>query len=34
MENMGPSSRLKKIFCNYNVSKDYQTVPSLNNNDI
>ena len=24
---------IKKIFCDYNVSKDYQTVPSLNNDD-
>ena len=23
-------NRIKKIFCNYNMSKEYQTVPSLN----
>ena len=28
------NSRIQKIFCDYNISKDYQTVPSLNNPDI
>ena len=27
-----PRNHLKKIFCEYNVSQDYQTVPSLNKN--
>jgi hypothetical protein len=26
-------NKIKKIFCDYNVSKDYKTVPSLNNNE-
>ena len=28
-----PRNRLNKIFCEYNISKDYQTVPALNNLD-
>ena len=28
------NNRIKKIFCDYNISKDYQTVPSLNNVNI
>ena len=28
------NNRIKKIFCEYNISKDYQTVPSLNNVNI
>jgi hypothetical protein len=26
-------NKINKIFCDYNISKDYQTVPSLNNSD-
>ena len=26
-------NKIKKVFCEYNISKDYQTVPSLNNQD-